>query len=245
MKQFVAVLLCFAYATADKLPGHGYGYANQRPDNPLELPLPSSNDEVLLLPPAESRQSDTVEEVTMDPLKMLMMVVPGTPGEDYPILDTIPETSFRCEEVATAPFGYYADTDPASGCQVFHVCNDNIKTSFLCHNGSLFNQQAFVCDWWFNVDCQKQKEYYGLNSEIGVIPLPSNAGPGNADSNNGNSNGASDAASGSSNSFSSSPNNGLQEGASQQEPVVAEPEETYLPPQETYLPPPQSYLPPN
>jgi len=58
----------------------------------------------------------------MDPLKMLMMVVPGTPGEDYPILDTIPETSFRCEEVATAPFGYYADTDPASGCQVSDQC---------------------------------------------------------------------------------------------------------------------------
>ena len=23
----------------------------------------------------------------------------------------------------------------------------------LCPNGTLYNQQYFICDWWFNVDC--------------------------------------------------------------------------------------------
>ena len=27
------------------------------------------------------------------------------------------------------------------------------KYSLLCPNGTLFNQQYFICDWWFNVDC--------------------------------------------------------------------------------------------
>ena len=27
------------------------------------------------------------------------------------------------------------------------------KYSFLCPNGTLFNQEYFICDWWFNVDC--------------------------------------------------------------------------------------------
>ena len=25
--------------------------------------------------------------------------------------------------------------------------------SFLCPNGTIFNQEVFTCDWWFNVDC--------------------------------------------------------------------------------------------
>lgn len=30
-------------------------------------------------------------------LKMLMNSVPGTPGEDYPILSEVPETAFSCK----------------------------------------------------------------------------------------------------------------------------------------------------
>ncbi len=30
-------------------------------------------------------------------LKMLMGSVPGTPGEDYPILSEVPETAFSCK----------------------------------------------------------------------------------------------------------------------------------------------------
>ena len=51
--------------------------------------------------------------------------------------------------------GYYADTE--ADCQVYHICagpeSGLIKYDFLCPNGTLFDQQYFVCNWWFNVDC--------------------------------------------------------------------------------------------
>jgi len=87
-------------------------------------------------------------------LKMLMTSVPGVPGEDYPILADVPETAFSCE--GQVPGGYYADSE--AECQVFHICADDAqgglaKYSFLCPNGTIFNQNYFICDWWFNFDC--------------------------------------------------------------------------------------------
>ena len=41
-----------------------------------------------------------------------------------------------------------------------------VKFSFLCPNGTLFNQQYFVCDWWFNVDCAATEQFYSLNDEL-------------------------------------------------------------------------------
>ena len=41
-----------------------------------------------------------------------------------------------------------------------------VKFSFLCPNGTLFNQQYFVCDWWFNVDCAATEQFYSLNNEL-------------------------------------------------------------------------------
>ena len=38
--------------------------------------------------------------------------------------------------------------------------------SFLCPNGTIFNQQYFICDWWFNVDCSLAEEFYSLNEDI-------------------------------------------------------------------------------
>ena len=34
-------------------------------------------------------------------------------------------------------------------------CGESDKPilTLLCPNGTLYNQQYFVCDWWFNVDC--------------------------------------------------------------------------------------------
>ena len=40
------------------------------------------------------------------------------------------------------------------------------KYSFLCPNGTLFQQVYFVCDWWFNVDCSRAEDYYYLNEEL-------------------------------------------------------------------------------
>jgi len=93
--------------------------------------------------------------------------IPGVPGEDYPIYAEVPETSFSCDGQVDG--GYYADTE--GECQPFHICSSDgngglTKYSFLCPNGTLFNQQYFVCDWWFNVDCSTAEDFYFLNDEI-------------------------------------------------------------------------------
>ena len=65
--------------------------------------------------------------------------------------------------------GYYADT--ASDCQVFHVCVPDAlgglgTQSFLCPNGTVFNQEYFICDWWFNFDCSQAQGLYSRNDEV-------------------------------------------------------------------------------
>ena len=65
--------------------------------------------------------------------------------------------------------GYYADTE--TECQAFHVCTTDglgglSKYSFLCPNGTIFNQAYFICDWWFNFDCAEAEGLYGRNDEI-------------------------------------------------------------------------------
>merc|ERR1719228_3150995 len=102
---------------------------------------------------------------------MLRMSVPGNPGEDYPIYAEVPDTTFTCD--GRGDGGYYADTQ--AQCQPFHVCSADgegglVIYSFLCPNGTLFNQQNFVCQYWFNVDCSQAEQFYGLNDNIGVVP---------------------------------------------------------------------------
>ncbi|XP_037788111.1 uncharacterized protein LOC119583605 [Penaeus monodon] len=106
-----------------------------------------------------------------DPIAALAANIPGggVPGEDYPILASVPDTGFSCEEQEFP--GYYADTAPEAGCQVFHICQfDGRQDAFLCPNGTIFNQQYFVCDWWFNVDCAASEQFVGLNADIGKVP---------------------------------------------------------------------------
>ena len=93
-------------------------------------------------------------------------VIPGIPGDDYPIFGEVPDTSFLCDGQVDG--GYYSD--PEADCQAFHICAGDgtgglTKYSFLCPNGTLFNQQYFVCDWWFNVDCSLAEDLYSLNDE--------------------------------------------------------------------------------
>merc|ERR1711892_230196 len=102
-----------------------------------------------------------------DPLAGLTNNIPGVPGEDYPIYSEVPETAFACDGQVDG--GYYADSE--AECQVFHICIADgagglAKYSFLCPNGTLFNQNYFVCDWWFNFDCSTAEELYSLNDEI-------------------------------------------------------------------------------
>ncbi|XP_063850000.1 uncharacterized protein LOC135094125 [Scylla paramamosain] len=92
--------------------------------------------------------------------------IPGEPGVDYPIYHTVPYTKFTCEDVPFRP-GIYAN--PEAGCQVYHVCDDNRYgpqgAQFLCTNGTVFNQEVFTCDWWYNVDCSKATSFYSLNAD--------------------------------------------------------------------------------
>ena len=95
--------------------------------------------------------------------------IPGIPGEDFPIFFEIPETSFRCDGQVNG--GFYAD--PEAECQAFHICSNDgneglTKFSFLCPNGTMFQQKYFVCDWWFNVDCSTSEQFYFLNELIGA-----------------------------------------------------------------------------
>ncbi|XP_040580541.1 uncharacterized protein [Lepeophtheirus salmonis] len=105
--------------------------------------------------------------VIVDTIAALEAALPGIPGEDYPILAEVPETSFSCEGQVEG--GYYADPD--TECQAFHVCAADgegglAKYSFLCGNGTIFNQEAFICDWWFNFDCSQATALYSKNEEI-------------------------------------------------------------------------------
>merc|ERR1712025_296939 len=82
-------------------------------------------------------------------------------GAEGSLEETIPGSSFLCDGQVDG--GYYADTE--AECQAFHICGSDgngglTKYSFLCPNGTLFNQQYFVCDWWFNVDCSLAEEFY-------------------------------------------------------------------------------------
>merc|ERR1719474_2467460 len=111
--------------------------------------------------------------------------IPGIPGDDYPIFAEVPETSFLCDGQVDG--GYYAD--PEAECQAFHICaNDGngglTKYSFLCPNGTIFQQQYFVCDWWFNVDCSLAEQFYSLNDEVAAErEANSGAGAGGAGGN--------------------------------------------------------------
>merc|ERR1712123_509331 len=128
-------------------------------DNSYLAPAGSDVDNSYLDPAA----SDVGSGEEADPLKMLMNAVPGVPGEDYPIYSEAPETAFACDGQVDG--GYYADSE--AECQVFHICTADgagglAKYSFLCPNGTLFNQNYFVCDWWFNFDCSTAEELYSL-----------------------------------------------------------------------------------
>ncbi|CAB0020578.1 unnamed protein product [Nesidiocoris tenuis] len=87
--------------------------------------------------------------------------VPGRAGIDYPLFRSVPPTNFHCGSVPYAP-GIYANVE--TGCQAYHICHDGREghqgASFLCPNGTLFNQHEFACDWWYNVNCADATRLY-------------------------------------------------------------------------------------
>lgn len=109
----------------------------------------------------------------------LQVNIPGIPGEDYPIYAEVPDTGFSCD--ARVEGGYYSD--PGAECQAFHICANNgdgglRSYGILCPNGTLFHQENFICDWWFNFDCSTAEDLYSLNDENAAEAAAVSAGAG-------------------------------------------------------------------
>jgi len=84
----------------------------------------------------------------------------GVPGRDFPIHNSATDTDFSCK--GRVPGAYYAD--PSLDCQAYHICTTRRRglgrSSFLCPNGTIFNQQRLICDWWFSASCSPGEDQY-------------------------------------------------------------------------------------
>lgn len=108
--------------------------------------------------------TDSFQQQSADSEPASIGSVQGTAGVDYPAYTTIPNTQFSCEQVPFDP-GMYADE--STGCQVYHLCYQGRRESFLCGVGTIFNQAILNCDFWYSVDCSKSSQYYQLNADFG------------------------------------------------------------------------------
>ena len=68
-------------------------------------------------------------------------------------LSTIPKTDFECTD-SKGRFVSGLFADHKTGCQVWHLCSNNRKYSFLCPSGTIFNAKLRICDWRYNVKCE-------------------------------------------------------------------------------------------
>jgi len=160
MKTAAIVLALALGARCDTLGGHAHDHAHAPRSGRQEAPLEG------YAQPAYGDDLDTAASDAAGALDMLQNAIPGVPGEDYPIFAEVPESGFTCDGQVDG--GYYSD--PEAECQAFHICTADgagglAKYSFLCPNGTLFNQNYFICDWWFNFDCSTAADLYSLNDE--------------------------------------------------------------------------------
>ncbi|XP_075726293.1 uncharacterized protein LOC142768230 [Rhipicephalus microplus] len=82
------------------------------------------------------------------------------------------DISFSC---ADRELGYYADI--GNDCKIFHVCNPMVLSdgqlatmqySFVCPNGTLFDQQTFTCTVPpGTAPCVQAESFYYLNRHVG------------------------------------------------------------------------------
>ncbi|XP_066938480.1 uncharacterized protein [Macrobrachium rosenbergii] len=170
---------------------------------------------------------------------------------DMPSYNEIPATvQFNCDNRIP---GYYADVD--HGCQVYHICREDPEHSiatFLCPNATIFHQEIFACDWWFNVDCSVSPNFYHLNEDLYKDPEEEEIS---------NNNFARDLDSQdlgqpelSRSERSALPTDESELDISFEEEATNEdarvigylpPKQGYLPPRDGYLPPKKAYLPPD
>eukprot|EP00090_Calanus_glacialis_P046869 TRINITY_DN941_c0_g1_i2.p1 TRINITY_DN941_c0_g1~~TRINITY_DN941_c0_g1_i2.p1 ORF type:complete len:155 (-),score=36.57 TRINITY_DN941_c0_g1_i2:127-591(-) len=114
-----------------------------------------------------------LDNMMKEPQGTYESTIPGGPGQDYPVFAFAPPTSFSCAGLTP---GYYADLE--SDCQAYQRCtetNDAPIATLLCPNGTLYNQQYFVCDWWFNVDCSVAPQFYALNDDVALAAAEANS----------------------------------------------------------------------
>ena len=168
------MIVCVAALALGLVSGDGLGHAHGRSHSARRSGRQEAPAVGYEQPPAEYAADDQAgydaDAAASDAdaaLAMLQGSIPGVPGEDYPIYADVPESGFACDGQVDG--GYYAD--PEAECQAFHICTADgagglAKYSFLCPNGTLFNQNYFICDWWFNFDCSTAEELYSLNDEI-------------------------------------------------------------------------------
>ncbi|CAL1267549.1 unnamed protein product [Larinioides sclopetarius] len=118
------------------------------------------------IPTVETTTSE--EEITAEPEPghpILVGSIRGIPGIHFPNYTEIPITSFSCSDKTLIP-GFYADLE--TGCQVFHLCYEHRRESFLCPIGTIFNQPILACDYWYSVNCSLAP----FNYEDPNIPEP-------------------------------------------------------------------------
>ncbi|GAB6027823.1 hypothetical protein CHUAL_002052 [Chamberlinius hualienensis] len=127
-----------------------------------QRPVQYSYPQVSLEAPKAEGQEEEEESYPDD-----LSAIPGEAGKDYPNLHRLPEDIyFSCDDKLP---GYYADVDYK--CQVWHFCNDGRRQSFLCPNGTIYSQEKFVCEWWFNVDCSSSSSHFGRNEDLYKVPV--------------------------------------------------------------------------
>lgn len=42
--------------------------------------------------------------------------------------------------------------------------------SFLCPNGTIYSQERRVCEWYYDVDCERTNKFLDVNKDLYIIP---------------------------------------------------------------------------
>merc|ERR1712045_23296 len=98
----------------------------------------------------------------------------GLPAGSDAILSSPYVDSFSCEGQA---YGYFADVQ--NNCEVFHICypltdetgriTEYLKWSFFCGNGTVFDQEALVCNHPEDAfPCEESPSLYG-STQYGLV----------------------------------------------------------------------------
>ncbi|XP_076336609.1 uncharacterized protein LOC143239437 [Tachypleus tridentatus] len=132
-----------------------------------ELPRSYGQQQRQIQETKSNRDKDFDDQLIID-IEGDLSAIPGKAGSDYPTISNIPRTSFTCEDKLP---GFYASVEHR--CQLYHHCSPQGRMqSFLCPNGTVYNQLSFVCEWWYNVNCGNSENYFKRNNDLYTFPDP-------------------------------------------------------------------------